>query len=289
MANTSDGKERDSTLASMMEWPTCTLPTNSGVRLIFAGLMGFCYNPTTKKCEVGFYTREADHHPMVMVSEKPGCQSSMMTPGTGRMKIGITNQPSGVCFYNLGGTFNRLTGNDRDIRWMIDLSVWYPRHTIPPGYFAPVLEVAHGTFFTMQKSNSTFKRVPTSGATTSEPYGYLTRYLAADIQVANGQTVTLDTGVQTRVLYPTPQRTYEVLFTNLCDPPSATSDFHLLVEAISSPGDTLYNFYLDLLGNEADPHFCTGDGEIKRKSLAAADDAPCMGAGFGDVPAFPGP
>src|SRR5258708_39863512 len=115
MASPSDGKERDSILASTIVWPTCSqLPTNSGVRLIFAGLMGFCYNPTTKNLEVGFYTKDGKHEPGIFVYEKPGCHPSVINPGTRRMRIGITGQPSNVCFYNTGSVFNRFSGNDWD-------------------------------------------------------------------------------------------------------------------------------------------------------------------------------
>src|SRR5947208_2899041 len=101
MANSSEDRTSDNLSVAPRRLPTSSqVPPTFGVRLIFAGLMGFCYNPVTKKCEVGFYTRDGQHQPAIMVYEKPGCHGTPVTPGTGRMKIGITNQPSTVVSYN---------------------------------------------------------------------------------------------------------------------------------------------------------------------------------------------
>jgi hypothetical protein len=283
MTNSND--ERTSALPPTPWPPVPQLPANYGVRLIFGGLLGFCHN--AGKCEVGFY-KDDDHQPIIIVSEKPGCDPYQMRVGTGRMTIGITGQSTNsVSFYNPGGGFNRLTGNDWDFRWLIDLHDWCPNGKIKPGYFAPVLDVRHGTFFTLQKSNSTFKRVTLSGTTQVDSYGYQVRFFAADIAVANGQSVTIDTGAETKTLYPSAQRTYEVLITNLCSI-SSVSDFHLLVEAYAEPGDPLYDLYLDREGTEAEPNFCTAD--LRSKLIKpVGDDAPCMGAGYGGAGGFPGP
>jgi hypothetical protein len=204
------------------------------------------------------------------------------------MRIGITGQPSNVCFYKTGSGFNRFSGNDQDIRWMIDLNEWYPNNvSIPRGFFAPVLEVTHGSFFTLQKTTSTFKRIVTSPISNPEPFGYLPRFLAADIPASNTQTVTLDTGSITTVLRPNQQRTYEVLFTNIC-PGETTSDFHLLVESIASAGDPLYDFDLDIDGGPAAPHFCIAGSDLE-PVVHASDEAPCMAGGFGGAGGFPGP
>jgi hypothetical protein len=151
-------------------------------------------------------------------------------------------------------------------------------------------------FFTIVRSNSTFKRVNAAGGKV-EDLGYVGRYLGADIEIQNGQSVTLDTG-SVRIVLPWKQTTsYEVVFANECYTSCTGPDFHSLIDTLGAT--TFYDLGLEVKGPPSFPGGCTSI-DISADQLVGStfeersffspfntDDAPCMGAGFGQSNGFP--
>jgi hypothetical protein len=276
-----------SVATSHSHWPppihTSAKPAST-VRLIFAGLLGFCFT-SRGTCQVGF-RNTAGHKPKIVIFENPGCNDHTLYPGPSAMSLGITGAFGTPSVTSHQGNFppDRLTGDREDIRWLIDLADWFPGSVAQPGMFSPILEVFHGMFFTLVRSNSTFNQTLSNGIPVN-PMGYVSRYLGVDIELRSKQSVTLQIGGASPIHLPSGASTSaEVVFANECVDCN-TSDFHDLIAALGSvPTD--YDLGVDIpvnLQNLPGGCFQTAKGPFSEFNT---DPSPCMGAGFGGNDGF---
>jgi hypothetical protein len=256
----------------------------STVRLVFAGLLGFCFT-SRGTCQVGF-RNTAGHIPKIVIFENPGCSEHTLYPGPSAMSLGITGAFGIPSVTSHQGNFSpdRLTGDRDDIRWLIDLADWFPGRVALPGMFSPILEVFHGMFLNLVRSNSTFNQTLGNGIPVN-PMGYVSRYLGADIELGPNESVTLQIGGAGPIQLPSGASTSaEIVFANECVG-CTTSDFHELITGLG-PVTTDYDLRVAIpvnLPNLPGGCFQTAKGPF---SPFNTDPSPCMGAGFGGNDGF---
>ncbi len=258
----------------------------STVQLIFAGLLGFCFT-SRGTCHVGF-RNTAGHIPKIVIFENPGCYERPLFPGTAAMSLGITGALGTPSVTSHQESFpDRLTGDPNDIRWLIDLADWFPGKVVQPGMFLPILEVFHGMFFNLVRSNSTFNQTLNNPAgTVVNPMGYVSRFVGVNIELRPNQSVTLQIAGARPVQLPSGTfSSATVVFANECDG-CRQPDFHDLVTALGSV-TTDYDLRVDVPVNL--PNMPGGCFQTDRSpfSIDNTDPSPCMGAGFGGSNGFP--
>ena len=273
------------------DWPTGTKPdpANFTVKLIFSGMCIFGYNG--KEANVAFHRGDKTKHKMAIMAFEKGTPCTniyTVADGTqqasiGTIEVGIEGKSNDVNFF-LGNDFCRAgdIGDELDFRWLIDLEGpdGFKKELKPKNHdkFSTKLFVRHGTFYTYQRTNATFKAM--GGKLDGKYFGHVAKVMAANIgPLNNGESVYLR--VDGRPVVPnmtkgTTGTQYEIYFLN----DRQTGD------------DTDFDMVFDELGSFTDKFTLVRVGppkEEKTKDLCqnlplvtrATDEAPCMGAGFG--------
>jgi len=268
-------------------WPwTSSAPTpdNPGIRMLFAGMMVFTYKG--RQGRVVFHTG-TPHHNLEIVAYEKGtpCVQKLRKEGANippRVDL-ISPGADDVQYFQSGDpdNFDRKIWDNKDFRWLLDLEgpeTYGNRdfdRTEDKG-FNKKLHVKTGTFYTYQRTNSTFKT--DVGSLMCSEFS-VARIMACDIRIPAGQTFVFKVGGD-EVRMQNPSK-YEIHFLNTCRT-CTTSDFDMVFDAIRNGED--YKFGLTLatqrggspLNDICDPVIAKGN-----------DEAPCMGAAFGGGLGFP--
>lgn len=290
-------------------WDTTpTLPSNSRVTAIFGGLFGFFYNTNTHNCEIGEHKGGGRHKFTIDVFERHNstCKLLFSTEnGTLRNpkdpKIGIVGRASGAAKFYEVGEYNRATLNPQDFRWLLDLDSndFYPDN--PPkltGQFKNKILVRHGTFYTQQKTDSTFERIDPPDSSTPNRFDLfqVANYVAAGIEPNQNEDVVFKVNDNSAVVFTNkPGFTYQIVFLNECyedghhkchfDPGNANetnrNDFHFMRKILQLSGtDKVYGLKVKVK-KRSQPNFCPEESD------KGSDEAPCMGTAFGKTDGMP--
>jgi len=232
-------------------------------------------------------------------------QNSTLPKPKEDLKIEIVGRStSDVKCYQVGA-YDREHLQERDFRWLPDLDSddFYPdNHPKLRGKFNIKSIVKHGTLYTYQRTNSTFRRVdpPDRPANYNDLY-HVAEYMAAGMQPNENEVVSLqiDNNTPPVVLKNRPGSTYEITILNNCykhatsneectyDPDHPTSEmhrnhFHFMRKILRLPTEKKrYGLKLKDGKQASKPAFCPG---IRK---AISDEAPCMGSAFGQTNGMP--
>ena len=301
--------------------PTPTLPSNARVTVILDGLMGFFYNANTRNTEIGMLhgmqTSSANHMLKVEVWERMVSNSScnllfstvtgtLPAPGPG-FAIEIVGKQSSTAFYQ-EGPYDRPNLQPKDFRWLPDLEGedFYPNISggLQGNYLRLRFTVRHGTFYTFQKTKSTFQRIDLNPntATPAKDLGPVAKVIAVGLEPATNEEVFLRINPNSTVIFQhKPGYTHEVVIRNHChksnhdlcdfDPDHPTNeesrnDFHylrkLLPLAANSP---IFSLKIKAKGR-SQIEYCSSE-RFKTEQERGSDRSPCMGAGFGGEGGYP--
>jgi hypothetical protein len=267
-------------LANMVEWPKGTTrpePAKFDVKLIFAGMCIFGYDGT--EGHVAFHRGHPRRHKMqVIVTKRTGTKCtdiSLIPQSIHTMEVGINDKSSDAKFF-LGDYFDRPRdkGDELDFRWLLDLEgpEFYKMELKPKNNhkFSTKLVVKHGTFYTYQRTNTTFKAI---GGPSPGYLGHIAKVMAANIELQDGESAYLRIN---RKRYPLPKGAqYEIYFLNerVSGP---VNDFGMAFDELDNSS---LKFSIDSVKTGDDTSttdLCHNLPLVKR----ATDEAPCMGAGF---------
>lgn len=248
---------------------------NPGVRLIFIGMIVFTHKDDEGRV---VFHRGPHHNLRIVVLEK--CKEIFSYGGginpapIDKMTLRVEGKPKSVRFYRSTSTpLNRLTGDRKDFRWLLDLeSSPFHHGKLPrkeaPDRFSTKLELEQGTFYTYQHTYATFKAKSNCAAANCkcgvvscqcncQDVGHVASVMAADI-AANGDEVSfkIDFKGPDEITLP-PLRpntstglTYEIYFLNGYQTASTLGDFHMVFDAVeANPSQT---FDLELAGRGRD-------------------------------------
>lgn len=299
--------------AGAVHWPTTQRKpgnTNPGIRLIFVGMSAYTYKGAEGRV---VFHRGAEHNLQIVVLES--CREIFSIGGgvkpiqINEMEIAVQNKPNDVAYF-YGTDFDRAQniGDDKDFRWLLDLES-YPFHAgklnRTDDKFSTKLKVGHGTFYTYQHTNSTFK--VRGGDNNGTPLGHVAKIMAADIPVAANECAWFTINKQNLLPPFCYGQAYEIYFLNYCEA-CAVSDFEMVFDAIDD--DSIRPFGLELVDkgkNECPTGLClTQECRSEHKPsptrgphteasrvitslehIFLNDEAPCMGGGLGGGHGFP--
>ena len=286
-------KKRRAVVSSSHWPPTPNWPANPSVRLLFWGIIAFCYNKK-KGCEIAFHSCSPTHKLGIRVYEN--CRQIFPPLGgeipgnVKKIEFGIIDKPMDVAFYQepILGSFDRVRGSEHDFRWLLDFEgddLYKKKFSKNSGVFFKKLYVSHGTFYTYQRTQSLFD---IRGGAKEYTGIHLARIMAADIELGQRECMALKFDGRDVLAHPLcwKQGTeYEVHFTNECYKPDGMpctdGDFYLNFDLIKIHPKDRFEIVLNKYYTEQDPHICEARYRV-------SDEAPCMGAGFGQTGGFPG-
>jgi len=299
----------DPTATGILRWPVTNTPPklDSSVTAIFWGLIGFCYNDqhdSSPVCEVGFHPGNGGHKLTVKAYKKfddrRDCEEIPLTLpskiGTMDLRVIGSSGTSPEFFQKDNEPFDRYrVGGDYeyDFRWLPDLdgADFYPEAYKKNKRYGARLFLSNGTLYTRLRTGSKFKLIDAKTNRDIRRFGYVARYMAAAIGAQGNDFVRFQVNGKTVKDFPREVGfTYQIVFKNECDnclPPNANdptdetrrNDFHFNRKVVSIPRNrTKYGLRLEETGTSS-PNFCPVD--------RLNDEAPCMGSGYGQTPAFP--
>lgn len=278
------------------EWPApCrALMQNPTVQVNFRGLLAFCYNEDTSECEVGV-VNQSDHFLSVEVFEDEKnvhqwTDHAAAVVNESYFIKGSDDLPY-VCFFQPTTAFDRNVGHQNDFRWILDLesSEFYgPRSgerrrlDRRSSALKPRLKIDTGQFFTLLRSNCSYRRQDFGGTASSKVHlGKIAAEMAVRIFLGPNDylSVLLPGGFNTRF---TSRKQYRVNFSNDCDDescldptsnnPELQNDFHFYHSTFNRrPEDPL----LYLMKEDSS---CV---EPILGKLEGTDRAPCACSGYG--------
>lgn len=296
-----------------VRWPYDQIPPgNENLKLVFDGLMAFCYN-SEGCCEIGLNPGRGKHSLALdiftNVVGNPPCKrfpafTAAQVMRASKITVEILDSAPSVNFYHLND-FDRINGDPRDFAWMLDMEKDFHPAGVQFGSnpFPKKVFVKQGKFYTSQLTQSTFNRIddpnnPGTGSPTS--LGHMPRLTAAAINIPVGAyaLLTLD-NLPPLPLPGIPFVNYEIQFTNECFdsgsrcqwlyPRDANeerrNDFCLHYDAFRPrSGHVKYGIILDN-GSGATPSLnkCS-EGGLR---IDNTDEAPCMATGYGQTGGFP--
>lgn len=303
-------------LTGLLHWiPTDMRPDpNAFVTAIFWGLMGFCYKTASGApvFEVGFHPG-GNHHKLSVTAleinqSDPEVKCSWHPSKKDTMTLKVTGRGDPPKVYQKAGEFNRITGDEYDFRWLPDLDSrgFYPDPVAKNKHFGARLEVANGVLYTRKRTDSTFNLVKANDpAQIIDPFGHVAMFMAVAIGVNNAtDSVLLEMdGESPCRLEQKPNTRYQIIFKNECThsscPGPATSSspneelrnhFHFMRKVLKLSDDRLkYSLMVDQPARPgAKPDFHDPDDlKAKQDQKFVTDEAPCMGAAFGQTNGFP--
>ena len=275
-------------LTNIADWPPGSKPDPEkfNVKLIFAGICIFGSN--LNEAHVAFHRRHRNTHKMkIIVSKKgPRC-TDIVTIGDGtrpvnfnKMELGIDGKASDAKFF-LGSEFDRKSnkGDELDFRWLLDLEgpEFYNKELKPKNNrkFRAKLIVRHGTFYTYQRTNTTFKAV---GGPAPGYLGHIAKVMAANIELQDGESVYLK--INGRNVLPDPltnRDQHEIYFLNERVTGSG-NDFKMAFDELDHSTSLAFSLDSVVTGDDTPTTgLCHNLPSVKR----VTDEAPCMGASFG--------
>lgn len=264
------------------------LPPRPNVKLVFIGLMIFCYNDKTGQCEVAFHRDSAKHDLVVQVFKDCRPVYDQLVPMSAqKLEIGIQKKKSDVSYYYVGSpdNFDRTNGDGQDFRWLLDLEgddFFAGKLDKQPAFFKTKLYVEQGTFYTVQRTKSKFKAK--GGKYNGHKKDSIARCIAARIELSGDDCLSFKLDGSDLLSSPicVDGSSYEIYFRNECKGCASDNDFHFVFDALKSVPGGRFDLELDgAAGVTAPLHgLCIA-------SIEGTDAAPCMGVGFGQSGGFP--
>ena len=264
------------------------LPSQPNVKLVFIGLMIFCYNDDTGKCEVAFHRDSLKHDLRIQVFKD--CKLVYNQPvsmGAQQLEIGIQKNKTDVSFYYVGSpdNFDKSKGDTQDFRWLLDLEgedFFGAKLDKVKTFFKTKLYVEQGTFYTVQRTKSKFK--VKGGKFNGQKKDYITRCVAARIVFSGGDCLSFKVDGSDLLAFPicADGSSYEIYFLNECENCGNDNDFHFVFDALKNVPGGRFDLELDGAAGVSDP--LPG---LRIVGTRGTDAAPCMGAGFGQSGGFP--
>jgi hypothetical protein len=283
-----------------------TLLSTADVTLVFHGLMAIWQNQAGQWV-VGFHSKKSGNHEhqlMVRAYKKTG-SSPCTELGNPKVEIVLPGQKleleviqprilDGVYFFQPppSGT----TKHDNDFGWVINLEGedWYGKTLDRNPVHDPVLVVPNGLFYTLMKTQSTFRRQEADGEGAIF-IDNVANYVGTNIYLKPGGTVNVKLPQQTIPLAQATGVRHEVHFMNTCfklgthdecgfksyHPNKVErSDFYMHSDGIKIPaGKKELELVLARGVKGVRPGIC-GEG-------SANDESPCSAVGFGGPNGFP--
>lgn len=293
------------------QWrPTDHLPLDEDLLIVFHGLMSFSYlfdpkhDPEEERfhCQVGVFNRDPEHQLKITIEGGTCAGSYQYTHAQlkplvdEKFRLEIVEAVPNVDFYQCRGTFNRITATDAyDFRWLIDVETPDLYNNVTrrkKKHYGPKILVKNGTFFTQEKTLSTFKFVERSPGSEEQMLGSIAYCTAAKIKLDGqrarfaftppGATEPIECTFNPRRPGGPPAK---IFVTNLCyrnGVPCEDNDFHLHFGTFSPPsGKRLCD--LRVVRPEKAKHECAGLRPLNQLKVGprATDDAPCHSMGYG--------
>jgi hypothetical protein len=271
-------------------WPvTQNLNPNPTIQVLMGGLLGFCYNGR-HGCEVGVY--ETGNHQLMMEVSNNLVGANVPLPGDwSRIKLTMEGVNPDPKFLNKPH-FGRYKGDPNDFRFLIDLEGYDdgglkgPLHKVQ-GYFERKIFISHGTFHTFWRTKSTFK----SPDLATQGLGHFPYVIGCNIDLHDDQQMFLyiDDAQAPAYIFNAHQGVYRIILTNYCsDDQGKEGDFGEVFNLLTDPA-LAYQVEVD---DDEGPNPETLPipplkGPFIGLSMAQNDNAPCMGAGFGQTDGFP--
>lgn len=309
----------------LLRWiPTNDKPKPDAVfTAIFWGLMGFCYKMSSGSpvFEVGFHPGGNHHELSVTVLEidpsGPTVKCSWHPKKKDKMTLKVIGRGDPPKVFQKE-PFDRINGDEYDFRWLPDLDSrgFYPDPVPQREHFGARLEVSNGVLYTRKHTESTFNLVKADDDTQIiDPFGHVAMYMGLAIGVTNdSDSVRLEMpGEPPCSLEQKLNTRYQIVFKNECKhascPSQATSNspneesrnhFHFMRKVLKLEDYRLkYSLKVDVParpGAQADfydPDALKAKQEkaigtkARQEQAFVTDEAPCMGAGFGQTNGFP--
>lgn len=290
--------------------PTHTLPQDEDLLIVFHGLLSFCYITSSglPHCQVGVFNQAADHQLRIRI-DGGSCggpyeytHPQLTKLANASFQLETVGAPPDVAFYHQTALlpFNRDNAPDPfDFRWLIDVeSPDLYDYQVPRKrpHYGPKLLVRNGTFFTQEKTVSTFEFVNRMNHGDERMLGSIAFCTAAKIKLSAGQ--------QARFTFKAPDGSdvvcafdpirpgsppAKIFFTNLCYTSTGkvchVNDFHHHFGSFDPPsGKQLYDLQVVQAINA--PHSCAGLNPLSEIKITpfGTDDAPCHSMGYGRSP-----
>lgn len=205
-----------------------------------------------------------------------------------------SNQPVAYFEQDPDRQFNRTNDHPYDFRWLPDFDScdFYPespeRHQ---DHYHTWMHVKNGTFYTRMLTNSTFNLVDGANGFLQH-FGRVPRLMATAIKQSGGQFVSLQIGTQTPVpLEKNGNAKYQIVVSNECeesclvhDPHSSNeimrNDFHFARKVLRLPSNRVEKGLK--IWERRGPSDITNVCGSHQLHIDASDEAPCMGAGYGN-------
>lgn len=294
------------------QWrPAERLPENEDLLIVFHGLLSFCYRDKAGvedrlHCEVGVLNQDPKHQLRIRI-EGGTCAGAyeythdqLKLVAEKSFRIEIEGAIPNVDFYQAAKTFNRETATgpefDNDFRWLIDVEtpdLYNDEVRRKKKHYGPKLMVKNGTFFTQEKTHSTFKFVERRSGGDEPPLGSIAFCSAAKIKLKSGERAKftfIPPGAKKPIdCFFSPKESgkppAKIFFTNLCYKDGKVckdSDFHLHFATFEPPpGKRHYD--LKVVNPVSATHECGGlrsFHDIKETEFGT-DEAPCHAMGYG--------
>jgi hypothetical protein len=196
---------------------------------------------------------------------------------------GSASQP--VRFYMPGDSFDRLDDPDpNDFRWLLDLEgpdFYDKAMNKKSGFYSTKLLIKNGTFYTLDLTCSTFKRIDQETGK-EEKLGRMAFYMAANVRLTEDATLRLKTVSGIKQITFDHTEEYAILVSNNCSDNgvACTSNdfFHHFASLKPSETDTPFAVDVDQAVHEC--HHAH-DGLFIDFIPTSTDPAPCGSAGYG--------
>ena len=144
-------------------WPTTdTLPEDARLRIVFHGLLSFCYNGPRDHAEIGVFNRSPNHSLRIIVYEGHCPDGTVIAAYTadqltanGNFTLEVTGTPNNVSSFQ-----SSRPRDPSDFRWLLDMEgpdIFDENVPKKGGHYKPTLIVKRGVFYTHDTTASTFK------------------------------------------------------------------------------------------------------------------------------------
>lgn len=213
-------------------WIPCnTLPANETIKIFFHGLLSFSHftenNSDENWCEIGVHNASQSHNLQIKIYDLTLPYSerlihSYAPANTKSIKdrvftLEVPNIIPAVSYFQPNG-FNRQEdqGDEKDFRWIVDLesSEFYNQELVKvTDVIMPRFHIKIGTFYTLYKSKSKYKRVA-NGRDNGLEIGRIAYYMGANIYLDADHPAILTIDKEIRL---DPSKQYIIGITNNCE------------------------------------------------------------------------
>ncbi len=273
-------------------------PPRPNVKIVFHGLIAFCYNTRSKECEVAFNRNDSDHQFVITVREKNRPPFYTYSPGPRvTIELGIDGRANDARFYYQGSKddFDLNTEPPENFPRLLDFEMddaYNTTHEKIDEAFTSKLYLRNGAVHTHQHTNSTFASV--GYPKIFHVLSHVAKYVASDIQLEPSDKDKLYLKIDgTNVIRPgdiDPAKQYEIYFFNDCldagGRKCVDSDFHLNFDFVDIPTPLQFGLLTLSPGQDEAP---AGLSIFDGYKPLSNDATPCMSVGFGQTDGFPAP